>query len=75
METMGKIKNYLTLLKEYNTTSLKYESLKEQVKDDLFNKMLNKIGEPDEVKRLRKENQRLRIKNKELKKKILNNQR
>jgi len=70
METMGKIKNYLTLLKEYNTTSLKYESLKEQVKDDLFNKMLNKIGEPDEVKRLRKENQRLRIKIKELKKKI-----
>ena len=70
MEILRKIKNYLTLLKEYNTISLKYESLKEQVKDDLFNKMLNKIGEPDEVKRLRKENQRLRIKIKELKKKI-----
>ena len=67
---MKKIKDYLTLLKEYNTISLKYELLKEQVKDDLFNKIINKIGEPDEIKRLRKENQRLRLKIKDLKRKM-----
>ena len=44
MEIMRKIKNYLTLLKEYNTISLKYESLKEQVKDDLFNKIKKTIS-------------------------------
>lgn len=67
-----KIKRYFTLLREYNAVSLKYEVLKEQVKNDLFKETINKIGEPEENKRLKKENRRLRKVIKELKKEINN---
>ena len=46
---------------------LKYEVLKEQVKNDCFNKLLKAVGEPDEIIRLRKENAKLRKKIKEYK--------
>ena len=65
-----KIKRYFTLLKEYNAINLKYEVLQEEVKNKLFESMLNKIGEPEELKRLRKENRRLRKLVKELRKEI-----
>lgn len=58
---------YLKLLRKYNALELKYETLKELVKEDCFNKIINKLGEPETIKRLREENKRLRIKLKELK--------
>ena len=66
---MWKIKSYFELLKKANTYELKYNSLKEQVKEDTFRCLMNKLGEPDEIKRLRAENKRLRIKLKEERKK------
>lgn len=61
--------NYFKLLKKYNTLETKYESLKSDVEEDCFNKLLDKLGEPLEIKRLREENKRLRIKLKDLKNK------
>lgn len=66
---MWKIKSYFELLKKANTYELKYNSLKEQVKEDTFKNLMNKLGEPEEIKRLRAENKRLRIKLKEERKK------
>ena len=66
---MWKIKSYFELLKKANTYELKYNSLKEQVKEDTFKNLMNKLGEPKEIKRLRAENKRLRIKLKEERKK------
>lgn len=66
---MLKIKSYFELLKKANTYELKYNSLKEQVKEDTFKNLMNKLGEPEEIKRLRAENKRLRIKLKEERKK------
>ena len=66
---MWKIKSYFELLKKANTYELKYNSLKEQVKEDTFKNLMNKLGDPEEIKRLRAENKRLRIKLKEERKK------
>ena len=57
-----RIFEYNKLLKKYNSMELKYEVLKEQVKNDCFNKLLKAVGEPDEIIRLRKENAKLRKK-------------
>lgn len=62
--------DYIKLRKKYNTLETEYEILKEYVKNKCFDEILSKIGEPLEIKRLRSENRRLRIKNKELKKMI-----
>ena len=62
--------DYFKLLRKYNTLESKYESLKSDVKEDCFNKIINKLGEPLEIKRLREENKRLRLKIKELKGRI-----
>jgi len=59
--------NYLKLLRKYNTLESKYNSLEETVKEDCFKQLIMKIGEPLEIKRLRDENKRLRLKVKELK--------
>lgn len=64
------ISRYVKLLRKYNKLETEYETLKEEVKDECFKKILEKIGEPLEIKRLREENKRLRIKVKELKRKI-----
>lgn len=61
--------NYLKLLRKYNTLETKYESLKLDLQEDCFNKILEKLGEPIEIKRLREENKRLRIKLKDFKNK------
>ena len=62
--------DYIRLRKKYNTLETEYEILKEYVKNKCFDEILSKIGEPLEIKRLRSENRRLRLKNKELKKMI-----
>ena len=51
--------DYFKLLRKYNTLESKYESLKSDIKEDCFNKIINKLGEPLEIKRLREENKRL----------------
>lgn len=65
-----KVSRYVKLLRKYNKLETEYETLKEEVKDECFKTILEKIGEPLELKRLREENRRLRIKVKELKRKI-----
>lgn len=62
--------DYIKLRKKYNTLESKYEALVEDIKNECFDKVLQAIGHPIEIKRLRDENKRLRIKIKELKGKI-----
>jgi len=59
--------DYIKLRKKYNTLESEYEVLKEYVKNKCFEELLNKIGEPLTIKRLKEENKRLRLRNKELK--------
>ena len=68
MKTIDEISRYIKLLRKYNALRLDYDMLKEQTKNKCFDKLLDKIGEPEEIKRLRKENKRLRIRVKDLKK-------
>ncbi len=65
-----KVSRYVKLLRKYNKLETEYETLKEEVKDECFKTILEKLGEPLEIKRLREENKRLRIKVKDLKRKI-----
>lgn len=58
---------YLKLKRKYNKLQLEYDTLKEEVKNKCFETILEKIGEPITIKRLREENKRLRIKLKEYK--------
>ena len=60
-------KDKIELQKKYNTLELKYETLKDQVKDDCFKTLLKVLSEQNDVERLRKENAKLRKKIKELK--------
>jgi hypothetical protein len=62
-----KIRSYLELQKQYNTLELKYETLKDQVKEDCFKSLLKVLSEQNDVERLRTENKKLRMKIKELK--------
>lgn len=62
-----KIRSYLELQKQYNTLELKYETLKDQVKEDCFKSLLKVLSEQNDVERLRAENKKLRMKIKELK--------
>lgn len=59
--------DYMKLLKKYNTIQGELEVLKETVKDELYKKWMDKLGEPLEMERLRKENKDLRKKIKVLK--------
>ena len=60
-------KRYIKLLRRYNRLENEYTILVDQVKDDIFMKTLEKLGEPLEFKRLKAENIMLRSKNHELK--------
>ena len=70
MKTFEHLSRYIKLLRKYNKLETEYEVLREYTKEHCFDKLLDKIGEPDELKRLREENKRLRIRLKELKKQI-----
>jgi hypothetical protein len=59
--------DYMKLLKKYNRVQGELEVLKETVKDELYKKWMDKLGEPLEMERLRKENKDLRKKIKVLK--------
>lgn len=67
MKPFEELTRYIKLRRKYNSLETEYEVLKEYVKNDCFNKVLSTIGEPLEIKRLREENKRLRLKIRELK--------
>ena len=62
-----KVTRYIKLLRKYNTLETEYEVLRDYVKENSFNKLIEKIGEPDRVKKLEEDNKRLRLKIKEYK--------
>jgi len=72
MNSIDKLTRYIKLLRKYNRLETEYQVLKEYVKEECFERLIDKIGEPLELKRLREENKRLRIKLKELKKESKN---
>ena len=60
-----KVSRYIKLLRKYNTLETEYEVLKEYVQNNSFNSLIDKIGEPDKLKKLEEDNKRLRLKIKE----------
>ena len=53
--------------KKINSLEIELETLKSNLKDELYKKLMEKFDEPLVIQRLRKENKRLRLKVKELK--------
>ena len=62
-----KTTRYLKLLRKYNTLETEHNVLLEDIKNDCFNKILEIAGQPLEIKRLKTENKRLRLKIKSMK--------
>ncbi len=71
MNSWERLTRYIKLLRKYNKLETEYEVLREYTKEHCFDKLIDKLGEPLEIKRLREENKRLRIKVKELKKELI----
>lgn len=57
----------IQLFKRINTLELEKSVLEETIKSELYKTFMDKLQEPQEINRLRKENKNLRIKNKTLK--------
>ena len=49
--------------RKINKLENELEALKLSVKDELYKEFMQKLGEPTEMERLRKDNKRLRLKN------------
>ena len=56
----------LKLKIQNNSLKSQNESLKSTIQDELYKTFMNKLGEPQEIERLKKENRNLRKKVKEL---------
>lgn len=68
----GKKPKYLTLLTKYNTLVIEHEALIEEVKNDLYDKIFKRIfRETEKLEHYEEENKELRLKVKELKKKLM----
>ena len=68
----GKKPNYLSLLTKYNTLVVEHEALIEEVKNDLYDKIFERIfRETERLAMYEEENKKLRSKIKELKKKLM----
>lgn len=52
--------------RKINKLENELEALKLSVKDELYKEFMQKLGDPTEMERLRKDNKRLRLKNREL---------
>ena len=52
--------------RKINKLENELEALKLSVKDELYKEFMQKLGEPTEMERLRKDNKILRLKNREL---------
>ena len=59
--------NKTRLIQKINSLELKVEKLENIIKDELFKILMDKLQEPQEINRLKKENKNLRKKNKVLK--------
>ena len=59
--------DYVKLKIKNNTLVLENEQLKSIIKDKLYKELINKVGEPETINRLKKENKRLRLQVKTLK--------
>lgn len=60
--------NKLQLIKKINSLELRVEELEDTIKDELYKTFMNKLQEPQELNRYKKENSNLRQKIKVLKK-------
>ena len=68
----GKKPSYLSLLTKYNTLVVEHETLIEEVKNDLYDKIFERIfRETERLELYEEENKKLRLKIKELKKKLI----
>jgi len=57
----------LQLIRKINTLELNISVLEDTIKDELYKTFMDKLKEPQELNRLKKENSNLRKKNKVLK--------
>lgn len=67
-----KLPSKIKMRRRINTLETENEVLKNTIKDELYKEFMKKLGEPDEVKRLREENKKLRLKIKSYKEDINN---
>lgn len=68
----GKKPSYVSLLSKYNTLAVEHETLIEEVKNDLYDKIFERIfRETEKLALYEEENKKLRSKIKELKKKLM----
>ena len=68
----GKKPSYVSLLAKYNTLVVEHETLIEEVKNDLYDKIFERIfRETERLDLYEEENKKLRLKIKELKKKLM----
>ena len=68
----GKKPSYVSLLAKYNTLVVEHEALIEEVKNDLYDKIFERIfRETERLELYEEENKKLRLKIKELKKKLM----
>ena len=67
-----KLPSKIKMRRRINTLESENEVLKNTIKDELYKEFIQKLGEPEEIKRLREENKRLRLKIKDYKEEILN---
>ena len=63
-----KMIDIIKLKRKINTLENQVETLENSIKDELYKEFMKKLGETAENDRLKKENKKLRIKIKELKK-------
>lgn len=68
----GKKPSYVSLLTKYNSLVVEHETLIEEVKNDLYDKIFERIfRETEKLTLYEEENKKLRLKIKELKKKLM----
>ncbi len=62
------------LRKRVNTLENELTALKNVIKENLFSELMVRLNEPEEIKALKEENKKLRIKNRYLKKRLCYNE-